>query len=63
MISVEKKCDICYHQRKMSCPSSEKCYSRPDKPFFVLKPNAVVVKYPETLIEKVKIFFKKLKGE
>ena len=61
MISVEKKCDNCYHQRKMSCPSSDRCYAKPDKPFWVLgKP--VVVEYPPTIFERIVRFFKKLMG-
>ena len=62
MISYEKKCDICYHQKKMSCPGSEKCYSTIDKPYFVLG-KEIFIKYPPTLLERITNLFKKLKGE
>ena len=57
-ISVEKKCSNCYHYKSMRCPSSDKCYSKSDKPYWVLG-KGVVLDYTPTLFEKIIGFFKK----
>lgn len=57
MVSVKQECSNCYHYKSMRCPSSEKCYSKVSKPYWVMG-KGILMEYHPTILERIKKLFK-----
>ncbi len=60
MVTIEKDCSNCDHRKSMHCPNSDKCYSKSNKPYWVVK-KGIVIEYKPSFFERVVRVFKNLK--